>query len=100
MDALVDDKKMLVLPGLTVLLVEAASAAQAFVAAARPAVRARIVGPGGKPDRVLADLEQHVVHGFGWFASYAELLREVANWAVALEGEGTFGEVEALLASI
>ncbi len=100
MNVLVDDKKMLVLPELTVLLGNAANAAQVFVAAARPAVRARIAGPNGKPDRALADLEQHVVHGFGWFASYAELLREVANWAAALEAEGSFGEVEALLAQL
>jgi len=70
----------LVLPGLPALLAEAANAAQAFVAAACAPVRARIMGEGGRVDRKLADAEQHVVHGYGWYASYAEMLREVAAW--------------------
>ncbi|MEO9130022.1 MAG: acyl-CoA dehydrogenase family protein [Sphingomonas sp.] len=90
----------LVLPGLTALLADAADNAQAFVAAVRPTVRARIAGPDGKPDRALADLEQHVVHGFGWYAAYAELMREVANWAAKLEAEDGFSEVNALLAQL
>lgn len=90
----------LVLPGLTALLSEAADAAAAFVARAQPQVKARIATPEGKVDRVAADVEQHIVHGFGWYASYAELLREVATWAGALEQAGEFTEVEALLAQL
>jgi (2S)-methylsuccinyl-CoA dehydrogenase len=88
------------LDGLVALLAGAADAAQAFVAAARPQVKARIINTDGKVDRVLADVEQHVVHGFGWFSSYAEMLREVAHWAAKLEGEHAFGEIEALLAQL
>jgi (2S)-methylsuccinyl-CoA dehydrogenase len=90
----------LVLPDLTALLAGAADAAQAFVGAVRPAVRARIAGADGKPDRARADLEQHAVHGFGWYASYAELMRQVANWAARVEAEGAFSEVNALLAQL
>jgi len=90
----------MILPDLPTLLARAADAAGAFVAAARPAVRARIAGPDGHDDRRLADLHQHVVHGFGWFASYAELMREVAGWAAALDAKSAFGEVEALLAQL
>ena len=90
----------LVLPDLVRLLSGAADAAQAFVAAAQPAVRARIAGPDGKPDRKRADEEQHIVHGFGWVAAYAELMREVARWAAHLESEGAFGTTEALLAQL
>ncbi len=61
---------------------------------------ARIAGPDGRSDRRLADREQHIVHGFGWFASYAELLREVSRWAEKLEADSAFGEVEALLAQL
>ena len=89
----------LVLPGLTVLLQQAADAAGAFVADAKGEVKAR-VSSGGKIDRVLADVEQHAVHGFGWYASYAELLNQVAGWAGRLEAEGAFGETEALLAQL
>jgi len=90
----------LVLPGLPALLAEAADAAQAFVAAARAPVRARIMGDNGQVDRKLADAEQHVVHGYGWYASYAEMLREVAAWAAKLEAQGQLREVDALLAQL
>ncbi|NKJ02605.1 acyl-CoA dehydrogenase family protein [Novosphingobium sp. SG707] len=90
----------LILPGLTALLSQAADAAAAFVAHAQPQVKARIATPEGKVDRVAADVEQHIVHGFGWYASYAELLREVSTWAAALEQAGEFTEVEALLAQL
>ena len=76
-----------------------AAAAQAYAEAARGAVKAR-VAPGGKVDRVAADREQHVVHGLAWVATYAETLREVANWARALSGAGKFGEIETLLAKV
>jgi (2S)-methylsuccinyl-CoA dehydrogenase len=91
--------RSLILPGLTGLLREAADAAQAFVHEARAAVRAK-VSEGGKIDRKAADREQHAVHGFGWYASYAELLNQVAGWAERLEAEGRFGEIEALLAQL
>jgi (2S)-methylsuccinyl-CoA dehydrogenase len=90
----------LVLPDLTALLAQAVDAARAFVAAAKAPVKARIEGAEGRVDRRLADLEQHVVHGFGWFASYAELLREVAAWASKLEAEGSLREIDALLAQL
>lgn len=90
----------LILPGLTVLLREAAGAAQLFVAEAKPAVKDAITGASGKIDRKLADERQHQVHGYGWYAAYAELLNQVAGWAERLEAEGRFGEIEALLAQL
>ncbi|TCS02884.1 acyl-CoA dehydrogenase family protein [Caulobacter sp. BK020] len=95
-----ESPQSLLLPGLTVLLREAAGAAQLFVAEARPAVKAAISGPDGKIDRALADEHQHQVHGYGWYAAYAELMNQVAGWAERLEAEGRFGEVEALLAQL
>ena len=94
---LADDS--LILSGLTGLLRDAAGEAQAFVAEAKGAVKARI-SSNGKIDRKLADVEQHAVHGFGWYASYAELMTQVAGWAAALEADGQFGETEALLAQL
>jgi (2S)-methylsuccinyl-CoA dehydrogenase len=94
------DQATLVLDDLPALLAGAAQAAQAFVAAVRPLVAQRIAGPDGRPDRRAADREQHVVHGFGWYASYAELMREVADWAARLDDDGGFGETEALLAQL
>jgi (2S)-methylsuccinyl-CoA dehydrogenase len=90
----------LILPGLTGLLREAADAAQLFVAEAKPAVKAAITGADGKIDRKLADEHQHQVHGYGWYAAYAELMNQVAGWAERLQAAGQFGEVEALLAQL
>ncbi len=90
----------LVLPGLPDLLRRAAEAAQAFVAAVRPAVLARVSSAQGGIDRRVADREQHIVHGFGWYASYVELMREVASWAANLSASSKFGEIEGLLAQL
>ena len=95
-----ETSQSLILPGLTGLLREAAGAAQLFVAEARPAVKTAIAGPDGRIDRALADEHQHQVHGYGWYAAYAELMNQVAGWAERLEAEGRFGEVEALLAQL
>jgi len=89
----------LVLEGLTPLLREAADAVLGFVAEAKGAVKAKITN-GDRIDRKLADAEQHAVHGFGWYASYAELMSQVAGWAATLDAEGQFSEVEALLAQL
>ena len=99
-DAVAQESKSLILPGLTGLLREAATSAQTFVAEARPAVKAAIAGPDGRIDRKLADAQQHAVHGFGWYAAYADLMNQVAGWAERLEAEGRFGEIEALLAQL
>lgn len=89
----------LVLPNLRDLLRGAAASAQSFVAQAKVSVKAK-VSTGGKVDRKAADREQHAVHGFGWYATYAELFTQVSAWTDRLEAEGKFGEVEALLAQL
>ncbi len=81
-------------------LADAAAAARAFVSRIRPGVRARIADAQGGIDRRKADAEQHRVHGYGWYASYAELLTEVAGWAARLNAEDRYGEIEQLLAGL
>ena len=78
---------------------EAASAAAAYADRAKVAVRP-LVTAGGKVDRVALDREQHLVHGLAWVATYAETLREVRDWAAALNQRGAFGETEQLLAKL
>ncbi len=80
-------------------LAAAAQAAAAFTARATEAVRAR-VGRDGRIDRTLLDREQHVVHGLAWYATYAELFRQVEAWAGRLAAENRFGEVEQVLAGL
>jgi len=86
-----------ILEGLTALLAQAADAAQAFVMAVRPILRAQI---DGAQDRASADRHQHVLHGYAWYATYAEMLREVAEWSRSLDERGEFGAVDALLAQL
>jgi (2S)-methylsuccinyl-CoA dehydrogenase len=76
-----------------------AAAAGAYADAAKAAVRP-LVSKAGKLDRVALDAEQHVVHGLAWVATYAETLREVRDWAGALNDAGKFGETEQLLAKL
>jgi (2S)-methylsuccinyl-CoA dehydrogenase len=88
----------LVLPNLQGALRAAAGAAQALVAEAKGPVKAKVSRPDGRVDRAAADREQHAVHGFGWYATYAEVLTQVCAWADRLAADGRFGEVEQLLA--
>jgi (2S)-methylsuccinyl-CoA dehydrogenase len=96
---IIADHATLILPDLRTHLRSAAVSAEGFVAQARLTIRA-LVCTDGKLDRKALDREQHAVHGFGWYATYAELFREVANWADNLDAEGRFGEVESLLAQL
>jgi (2S)-methylsuccinyl-CoA dehydrogenase len=77
------------------LLERAADGAEAYMRAARAAVKARV-----GDDRAAMDREQHIVHGLAWVATYAETLREVRDWARALDARGALGETETLLAKL
>jgi len=77
----------------------AADVAERFVKVATTAVRAK-VSTGGKLDRLALDREQHAVHGLAWYATYAELFRQVHGWAGRLDAMGAFGETEQLLARL
>ena len=58
------------------------------------------VAPGGKVDRRKIDEEQRATHGLAWVLTYVETLKETANWAHRIAGEGRFGEIEQLLCQI
>ena len=49
-----------------------------------------------------AALEQHqfAAHALSWLATYVEALRQMRAWAVRIEGESKFGEMEALILQI
>ena len=80
-------------------LAEAARAATAFTARATEAVRARVT-VGGRIDRARLDAEQHVAHGLAWYATYAELLRQLVAWCDRLSAEGRWGEAEEALCGL
>jgi len=101
MDGMVEAPRegTLVLEGLIDKLEIAVGEVDAFVAAAKSKAASQLV-KDGRPDRKAFARHQHLAHGLAWVVTYAETLRETANWARRLEGEGRFGEIEGLLSQI
>ncbi|GFO82233.1 MAG: hypothetical protein A49_18600 [Methyloceanibacter sp.] len=81
------------------LLDAAAEAAGSLCAAATEAVKAKLA-PGGKIDNEALEREEHVAHGLSWLATYAEGIRQMADYAKRTTEEGRFGELESLLTQI
>jgi (2S)-methylsuccinyl-CoA dehydrogenase len=81
------------------LLEAATEAAGTLNAQATEAVKAKLA-PGGKVDNAALEREEHVAHGLAWISTYAEGLRQLADYAKRIEGEGRFGEMESLLSQI
>jgi len=87
------------LPEFISLLDAAAEAAGMVRERAVAAVAAKVTA-SGKLDGAALEREQRAAHGLAWVATYAEALRQIASYARRMEGEGRFGEMEALLAQI
>ncbi len=69
----------------------ALDAAERILAQAKSGVRALQAATTGP------DAGQHALHGLAWLATYVESLRQMLGWARRMEGEGRFGEIEAML---
>lgn len=54
----------------------------------------------GRIDVARVEHEQRAVHGLAWLATYAEALRELADYAERMTTEGRFGRVEAAIVRI
>ncbi len=87
------------LPNLVTLLAEAVPAAERVFEAAR-ANLAKTVSEDGRISGAIMEREQHAAHGLSWLATYVEALRQTASYARRMDGEGRFGEMEALLSQI
>ena len=83
-----------------IALVEgAATAAQSYATAAADALTVK-VSAGDRISGKALEADQYAAHGLAWIATYAETLTQTAVWAKALDSEGQFGEMEALLMQI
>jgi (2S)-methylsuccinyl-CoA dehydrogenase len=71
----------------------AVAAAEALEMQAKAGTRAAVKEAGG------VDQAQHAAHGFAWFATYVEALRQMNRWGEKLETQGKFGELERLILS-
>ncbi len=74
----------------------ALQATDTLVAAARQSVTGHLT-KDGKLDRTAMERDQTAAHGYAWYATYAETLRETLRWARKLETEGKFGTLERLI---
>jgi (2S)-methylsuccinyl-CoA dehydrogenase len=80
-----------------------ADAAMAAVDAALGTARATLKARVSKGERIsngALEADQHAAHGLAWAATYAESLREMADWARRTSAEGRFGEMERLICRI
>ncbi len=78
---------------------DAVPAAEGLLARATEVVR-ETVSEGGKVSGALIEMHQTAAHGLAWMATYVEALRQMQGWAERLDGEGKFGELEALIHQI
>ncbi|MGR3511480.1 MAG: acyl-CoA dehydrogenase family protein [Paracoccaceae bacterium] len=88
-----------VISDLLALTGEAVGPAESLLARAVDVVRSR-VSDGGKISAALMDSDQTATHGLAWLATYVEALRQMQNWAEALDADGKFGEIEQLIHQI
>ena len=88
-----------ILADLLVLTRAAVDDVTAFTDAAGRSVRARVT-IGGKLSAALIDDHQSAAHSLAWFATYAQALRQMQDWAERLSDKGTFTETEALILQI
>ncbi len=84
-----------VLTGLLKLTRSATASVDTLMSRAIERVR-DLVGECGTVHPDLLDREQTAAHGLAWFATCAEALRHMQEWAERLEGRGRFGEIEQL----
>jgi (2S)-methylsuccinyl-CoA dehydrogenase len=66
---------------------------------ARTRLRAEL-SVDGRVSAALVEKNQTAAHGLAWLATYAQSLRQMQNWAEALDAQSKFGEVEALILQI
>jgi (2S)-methylsuccinyl-CoA dehydrogenase len=75
---------------------EAVLACEGLLATARDTLR-RSLCRDGRVDPKALDREQRAAHGLAWLATYVEALRQMRNWARALDSEKRCGETERLI---
>ncbi|MFT7106985.1 MAG: (2S)-methylsuccinyl-CoA dehydrogenase, partial [Yoonia sp.] len=88
-----------VLADLLSLTAAALPAVDDAVARAKASVRALVT----EDDRIsgkLIEANQTAAHGLAWLATYQQALQQMQNWAMRLQKQGKFGEVEQLILQI
>ncbi len=72
---------------------------EALLEKAKTSVRA-LVSKDGRVSAGLIEAHQTAAHGLAWLATYAQALRQMHEWADALNKDGKFGEIEQMIHQI
>ncbi len=88
-----------ILPDLLALTGAAIGPANALLEVAKTRLREEF-SVDGRISAALIEDNQTAAHGLAWLATYVEALREMHGWAVRLQADGKFGEVEQLILQI
>jgi (2S)-methylsuccinyl-CoA dehydrogenase len=88
-----------ILDDLLELTAKAVPPVEAVLDAAKTSVR-DMVSVDGRVSATLIEAHQTAAHGLAWLATYAQSLREMQKWALALDAQGKFGETEQLIHQI
>ena len=59
-------------------------------------VKKSVIVDGKLSKEILAE-KQHASHGLAWIATYRATLKEMVNWAINLEEQNNFQEMERLI---
>ncbi|HUO92125.1 MAG TPA: acyl-CoA dehydrogenase family protein [Rhizomicrobium sp.] len=86
----------ILLPHLLSHCEEAVLAAEGLLVNARASLREKL-GDNGRVEAAALDREQRAAHGFAWFATYVEALRQMLRWARGLERDKRLGAIEWLI---
>ena len=74
----------------------ALSAVEALITTARDTVNTMVI-TDGRIDAAKLDANQFAAHGYAWFATYGEALRQMLSWAERLQASGRLGTLERLM---
>ncbi|MFC6639421.1 acyl-CoA dehydrogenase [Sulfitobacter sp. JBTF-M27] len=88
-----------ILDDLLALTAAAVPPVEALMEKAKTSVRG-LVSKDGRVSAGLIEAHQTAAHGLAWLATYAQSLREMQRWALALQEQGKFGETEQLIHQI
>ena len=98
-DGQMTDDAPVILSDLLALTAAAVAPAEALLEAARARVAAWVTVDGKVSAGAIED-HQTAAHGLAWVATYVESLRQMHAWALRLDGQGKFAEVERLILQI
>ena len=96
---LIMEQASVLLDDLLGLTAAAVPPVEALLEKAKTSVRA-LVSKDGRVSAGLIEAQQTAAHGIAWLATYAQALRQMQNWATALNQDGKFGETEQLIHQI